>query len=384
MTMAIVVYAHTGESVYDFFFLNHLLKKNRVYLLTFNERKPSMVPTAVQIVRIPEPFHPTVSPLTGLNEIINSFLRAFFLKRRLNQFKHDLLISCGGQLYGFYSALSSCSPSILFIWGSDVLVAPKLLPFRFMAKYSLKKASAVVVDSNVQEEACIALGCDPRKIVNFPWVDMQVIKGRSEKTTTDDKGETCELKEKLGWRENDPVVISTRHHEPIYNIECLIHAIPWVIEEAPNARFLILGKGSLTRKLKKSAAMLNISSNVKFLGHVPLTEMPKYLKMVDVYVSTSLSDGTSASLIEAMTCKLPVIVTDIAGNREWITDGSNGLLFPVKDSRLLAERIITLLKDGDRRKSLSANAFTTVCEKANWQTNSKLLDRLITSLVTLK
>jgi len=381
--MTLLVYAHDGESVYDFFFLSHFLKNNHVCLLTFNE-KPSLVPQGVHIVRVPEPFHPKVSPLTGLNTLLGSFLRSLLLKHRLNQIKHDALISCGGLLYGFYSALSNCSHFILLIWGSDVLVAPKFLPFHFMAKYSLKKARAVVVDSDVQEKACIALGCDPKKIVKFPWVDLQPILGHIEKNAKCERRNADKFREKLGWHEDDPVIISTRHHKPIYNMACLIQAIPRVIKEVPTTRFLILGKGSLTEKLKKSAETMGVSANVKFLGEVPFSEMPKYLKIADIYVSTSLSDGTSASLIEAMASKLPVIVTDIPGNREWITDGCSGLLFPVKDSKALAEKIIRLLKNEKVRKSLASKAYETVIERADWQRNSKLLDNLISSMVTLK
>ena len=54
--------------------------------------------------------------------------------------------------------------------------------------------------------------------------------------------------------------------------------------------------------------------------------MPAYLNAADIYVSTSLSDGTSLSLLEAMACSLPVVVTDIPANKEWITDGHNGFL----------------------------------------------------------
>jgi len=379
--MAVIVYAHDGESMYDFFFLNHLLKENHLYLLTFSGR-PTHVPQGVHVVRIHEPFHPTRSPLTGLNIFLGSFLRAILLRQRLNQIKHDLLFSSGGLLYGFYSALSNCSPSVLLIWGSDVLVAPRFLLFRFMARYSLKKAGAVIVDSDVQERACIALGCDPKKIVKFPWVDVRLILSRS--IANRERRDVHKFKEKIGLGEGRPVIISTRWHRPIYNIECLAQAIPHVLKEFPTARFLILGTGSLTETLKKTVATMGAGANVEFLGEVPFSETPQYLKMADMYVSTSLSDGTSASLIEAMACKLPVIVTDILGNREWVKDGSSGLLFPAKDSKALAERIVRLWKDEDLRKTLAEKAYQTVVEKADWQRNSILLDNLISSMIIRK
>lgn len=380
--MVKLAYCNDGESVYDFFFLQHLAKNNSVYLLTFN-KNPRQVPKGVRVVEMREPFHPTDSPIRGLFPYLSSFLRSFLLKTHLAKAKPDVSIGCGALFYGFYTALSGCSPCILFVWGSDVVIYSRQLPFRFIAKYALKKANAVVVDSDIQEKACIDLGCDPKKIVKFPWVDFQSALRHAEKEA--DCGRSAdELREKFGWRKDDPVIISTRHHEPIYEVELLIRAIPDVIKAVPTVRFLILGKGSLTEKLKKSAATLGVSSSVKFLGQVAFSDVPKYLKMADIYVSTSLSDGTSASLIEAMACKIPVVVTGIPGNREWVTDGSNGLLFPVRDSKALVERILMLLNDEDLRKSLTNKAYKTVSEKADWQKNSQILDNLISSMVTLK
>lgn len=376
--MKSVVYAHDGESVYDSFFLKHLAKNNRVYLVTFN-KQPNHVAKGAHVVTISEPFHPTTSPLTGVNAFLGSFLRSFLLRLRLREIEYDILIGCGGLLYGFYTAVAHASPFILLIWGSDVLVAPRFLPYRFMSKYSLKKARAVVVDSEVQEKACIRLGCDPRKIVKFPWVDLETI-SRCTQDTLGDNRNGLATHPRMLWNPEDPVIISTRHHEPVYNLECLISAIPRVVKEVPNARFLILGKGSLTKKLKTMVSTFGMDANVRFVGQVPFDDIPKFLKMADVYVSTSLSDGTSASLIEAMACMVPVTVTDIAGNREWITDNKSGLLFPTRDSQVLAGDILRLLKDDKLGSMLAAKAHETVLEKADWKRNSRLLDALISSM----
>ena len=111
--------------------------------------------------------------------------------------------------------------------------------------------------------------------------------------------------------------------------------------------------------------------------------MADYLHASDVYVSTSLSDGTSASLLEAMTLKVPPVVTEIQGNKEWITDAQNGYLVPVNDVRSLSEKIILLIRDKEMRKALGENARATVEEKANWRTSTQAFDSLIKRL-TLK
>jgi glycosyltransferase involved in cell wall biosynthesis len=95
------------------------------------------------------------------------------------------------------------------------------------------------------------------------------------------------------------------------------------------------------------------------------------LKNSDIYVSTSLSDGTSASLLEAMITGLACVVSDIPGNKEWIVDGVNGMLFPARNHEKLAEKMIQLARDAELRKKLGEKAILTVRKRANWQENSK-------------
>ena len=378
--MPAIAYAGEGKSVFDFFFLNHLAKNNYVCLLTFSE-KPYVVPQNVHIVRMREPFHPSVSPVKGLYAYGASFLRSILLRRYLNMTKPDVLISSGAISYGFYGGLSNYSPNILLVWGSDVLVAPRLFPFRFMAKYALREADAVVADSKTEENACVSLGYDPRKIVKFPWVDLRPMLWEAKKNADLQEKNREAFRKKLGWFGDDPIIISTRWHEPIYDIESLILAVPYVMQEVRNARFLILGSGSLTEELKKRVHALGAEDNVRFWGKVPYSEMPNYLTMSDIYVSTSLSDGTSASLLEAMACKLSLVVTNIPANREWLENGKSGVLVPCKNPKSLAESVVKLLKDEDLRRSLGIRAYELVLEKADWEKNSKLLDDLISSML---
>ena len=196
--------------------------------------------------------------------------------------------------------------------------------------------------------------------------------------------ERGEFRKKFGWFENDPIIICTRLHSNIYNVECVVKAIPMVLERVKNARFLFLGKGKLTEKLKQLVHDLNVEKNTCFTGFILHEKMQYYLKNSDIYVSSSLSDGTSAGLLEAMTCKLPCIVSEIAGNKEWIENMKNGLVFPTKDSRALAKKIIMLIKNEDLSTRLAENAFKTVRERANWRANSKVLNNLIERLAEKK
>jgi len=365
-----LVYAHDGKSVYDQFFLKYLTKRFKVYLLTFN-REVKYSARGVQIIRIRDLFKP-LPVHDGVRVLSNALFRAYFFNKYIRSMKPSLLIGCTAFSYGFYSAFSKYKPFMLFIWGSDVLVYPKYLPFRFLAKYAIKEADTIVLDSEVQKRAAIRLGADPNRIIKFPWVDLEMF--------YKDKSSRNEIRDKLGWRDN-VVVVSTRWLEPRYGVESLINAVPKIVKKAENVRFLIIGDGKLNRPLKIRIKKLKVEKFVKFLGRVEHETIPNHLKAADIYVSTSFSDGSSASLLEAMACKLPPVVTTIPGNQEWVSKNENGMLFTPGNSEELANYIISLVRNEELREKLGENAYLTVRKKANWSEYQKILDESIYKLI---
>jgi glycosyltransferase involved in cell wall biosynthesis len=103
----------------------------------------------------------------------------------------------------------------------------------------------------------------------------------------------------------------------------------------------------------------------------------KYLSISDIYVSTSLSDGTSASLLEAMTCALPPVVTSIPANKEWIQDGWNGFLIPTRNVSHLVKKIVWLAKKEEIRLETGKKALETIRKRVNWQKSMETLDNAI-------
>jgi glycosyltransferase involved in cell wall biosynthesis len=161
-------------------------------------------------------------------------------------------------------------------------------------------------------------------------------------------------------------ILSNRQLQPIYNISLLIRAIPIVLKEEPKARFIIAGIGSERENLEKQVKDLNISSWVQFLGWVNHEEMPKLLSQADIYISTSLDDGTSVSLLEAMASGAFPIVTDIPSNREWISDGENGFLVPIDEEKFLAEKIVEAIRNQDLIERSRDKNSCLIKEKALW------------------
>ncbi len=161
-------------------------------------------------------------------------------------------------------------------------------------------------------------------------------------------------------------ILSNRQLQPIYNIPLLIRAIPIVLKAEPNTKFIIAGIGSERKDLERQVTELRIGSSVQFLGWANHEEMPKLLSRADIYISTSLDDGTSISLLEAMASGAFPIVTDIPSNREWIVDGDNGFLVPLDKERVLAEKIVEAIRNRDLIERSRDKNLCLIKEKALW------------------
>jgi glycosyltransferase involved in cell wall biosynthesis len=104
--------------------------------------------------------------------------------------------------------------------------------------------------------------------------------------------------------------------------------------------------------------------------------MPTLLAEADIYVSTSLSDGTSVSLLEAMGSGAFPIVTDILSNREWIADGVNGFLVSPESERNLAGRIIEVIRNRTLIDQAHEKNQKITEERARWLSLIRRIDEL--------
>ena len=386
-----IVYANWPEGYVNQRFIDALVRKYRVSAFFFDEtdtetiriRQPAIsIPPEVEILTIKDPpllkipFNlQLVTKRGSVGWVLKFFVRALFFRRLIRRTHADLVIGSGvsgTNPYGFCCAFSGYHPFIVLVWGSDILIeARNSLFFRMIARFVLRKADGVIVDSEVKTRAVIELGCQKSKIWNFPWgIDLELFGTHVEGAS---------IRKQLGWEENK-IVISTRNHVAIYGIEHLIRAIPTVIKAVPEARFLIIGEGPTTNMLKNMTKALGIACYARFIGRVPNHDLSKYLRSADVYVSTSFSDGTSVSLLESMACGLPVVVSDVSGNREWVQNGKNGFLVPIKDSEILAEKLIFFLQN-DKARELAGSANLELARaKANWNQNVNVLYSVVEKL----
>jgi glycosyltransferase involved in cell wall biosynthesis len=134
-----------------------------------------------------------------------------------------------------------------------------------------------------------------------------------------------------------------------------------------------MGDGSLAPQVHRFIRGNGLSQFVHLTGQVPHEQLVDYFNMADVYVSSAYSDGTSISLLEAMACARPVVMTDIPGNREWVDPCVNGWLFKPGDASSLASVLLQALDDTSRWAQMGQANVAIARERADWNKNFQVL-----------
>jgi glycosyltransferase involved in cell wall biosynthesis len=136
--------------------------------------------------------------------------------------------------------------------------------------------------------------------------------------------------------------------------EYLIQAIPDIVRDVPDAKFLFVGDGPLKKELEDLAENLKIKERVIFTGF--RSDIKEILASVNILVIPSLLEGFPMITLEAMAMAKPIIATNIDGITEQITDGVNGNLVPPKDSSALAKAVMRVLNDKKLARTMGLSA----------------------------
>lgn len=134
----------------------------------------------------------------------------------------------------------------------------------------------------------------------------------------------------------------------------VIQAMQEVIKKHPEAQLLIVGEGETRPQLEKQIAELGLERNVRLLGI--RDDVNVIDKALDVFVVGSMRETASLVALESMASGCAIITTDCGGPTEFIRDGENGLVVPVKDSVAMTQAITRLLDDPSLREQLAAKA----------------------------
>lgn len=214
----------------------------------------------------------------------------------------------------------------------------------------LLKERTVAVSSSVQRAEQLTYGLRPLLIGN--WTDT------SSLTPPDSPTAVASIRRQLGIPESSMVFVSVGSCQPVKNHAAILRALAAVTERCPDAHYLHVGDGDLEECEKELAVDLGIANRVHFVGS--RDDISALLQASDVFLMPSSREGLPISCLEAMSCGLPVIGTDVPGLRDLVADGETGVL--IGSDAALAEAMLELHGDEELRARLGATGRNRVLE----------------------
>ncbi|KIH75477.1 hypothetical protein GFER_16090 [Geoalkalibacter ferrihydriticus DSM 17813] len=154
-------------------------------------------------------------------------------------------------------------------------------------------------------------------------------------------------KNKLGLDAGSFVTGTVTRFYPVKNVELQIDMVERLKDRIPQLKHLIVAPiaNDLGRKIKADIAERGLEGNIVLLGY--REDIPQVLKAMDLFVLTSLSEGTSIALIEAIAANLPVVVSNVGGNPNLVEDGVNGFLFDLDKEGDFEAKVLRVYENRD-------------------------------------
>lgn len=164
-------------------------------------------------------------------------------------------------------------------------------------------------------------------------------------------------------------------------IDILIEAIAEFKKKRPNIKCLIIGGGPEYKKLKVKSEKLKVDNNVIFLGQIKQKDIPLYLKISDVFVRSSRSEGLGNVFLEAMAAGVPVIGTPVGGIVDFLQDKKTGFYMKINDFKDLAEKINFIINNSDLRERVVNNAKELIKQNYSWDIIARTFRNIFNKLM---
>jgi len=157
---------------------------------------------------------------------------------------------------------------------------------------------------------------------------------------TPDPDRIAEIRAELGIPEGTFVFGTVSRLDPVKNQEMMLQAFARCLETCPDSVLVMVGDGPDREKLELQARSLGVSERVRFTGFI--NEPAQHLALMDCFLLSSHTEGTSMTLLESMSLAIPAVVTNVGGNPEIVKRGETGLLVPGGDTEKFASEMIRL------------------------------------------
>lgn len=243
--------------------------------------------------------------------------------------------------YGRWAAFQNRVPVVI---GGERCVDPWKSPSQLILdRWLSRRTQAIATNSPAVAEFYGARGIAASKLVVIPN-GVELPSGRREVSRE-------EVARRLNIDPRGTWIASVGRLWPQKGYMDLFWAMELVRVARPNVQYVVMGDGPLRERLEEYRDQILAAENIRIVGHRDdVAELLPHFQMV---INGSLYEGQSNVLLEAMANEIPVIATDIPGNRDWIKTDETGILVPVRDPHQMASQIVRLLEEPEVARRLA-------------------------------
>ncbi|MDI6736014.1 MAG: glycosyltransferase family 4 protein, partial [bacterium] len=219
-----------------------------------------------------------------------------------------------------------------------------LYNYSFVSRRALMRADAIIATSNEQVKRIKILyqTKDSDLYVVYNGIDTDLFAPKS----------STELKEKYKINQENKIILGVARLTKEKGIQNIILSMPAILKSIHEAKLIIVGNGNYRKDLELLIDKLGLKEHIFITGLVPYEELPLFYNLADVFVNATIRvNGYDLTILQAMACEKPVIVSNLGSVPTVITHNEDGILVSPGDVRILTQEVIRILKD----KELAAN-----------------------------
>lgn len=302
------------------------------------------------------------------------YLNFMTARRIINQIAPDFVHVHFASGYGTLGRFVDYHPMLLSVWGSDVFEFPyhNSITKKILQK-NLRAADQIGSTSWVMKEQTEKFITPEKEIAVTPFgVDVDKFSPNNELKIKDKVtiGMIKSLKEVYGHK---------------YLIEAFAKLVQQLREEESQllhkVNLLLVGDGEQRDVLFDLVATLGISDYVHFTGAAPHNQVPDYLNQIDIFCAPSLSESFGVAVIEASSCEVPVVVSNVGGLPEVVKNGETGYIVEPKNVEQLAEKLYLLVNDQELRLKMGEAGRKFILEDYDWEKNVEKMEKVYRDLI---
>jgi glycosyltransferase involved in cell wall biosynthesis len=306
------------------------------------------------------------------NLYLSFWPRHYAIDRIIKKIKPDLIHAHFIAKYGFHLPFLGNYPKIVTAWGDDILILPQSSRILFFfTRHVLNSVDLNYAVSHDIRDHIINDFTIPETKVHYLPFGVDTYQFSPPQDSPDKEKKTV-------------VIFSNRGFLPIYGMDTILKGFHLAIQQNHDLQLILKGEGPDKEKIRQEIKRLGLEATVTIKNKTDYNEVIQDLKNADIFITASGRDGTPVSLLEAMSAGLPCIATAVGGIPEWISDGKNGILIPPDNPEIIAQKIILLSSDIQKRKTLGFHARKTILKKGDWATLMKSAEKDYSTILRKK